>query len=159
VAHLAQINVGRLLAPEGSDVVAEFIAALEPVNALADRAPGFVWRHQSDAGEGHTSPGGTDDELFIINLSVWESYAELHEFMYRTVHNGFLRRRLEWFEPRSGPVTALWWVPAGERPTVDQALARLEHLRRHGPTPEAFSLVRQYDADGRPVGRRGASLA
>ena len=159
MAHLAQINVGRLLAPEGSDVVAEFIAALEPVNALADRAPGFVWRHQSDAGEGHTSPGGDDDELFIINLSVWESYATLHEFMYRTVHNGFLRRRLEWFEPRSGPVTALWWVPEGERPTVDQALARLEHLRRYGPTPEAFSLMRQYDAQGSPVGQRGASLA
>ncbi len=159
MAHLAQINVGRLLAPEGSDVVAEFVAALEPVNAIADAAPGFVWRHRSDAGDGHTSPGGPDDELFIVNLSTWESYAALHEFMYRTDHNGFLRRRLQWFEPRSGPVTALWWVPEGERPTVGHALARLEHLRHHGPTPEAFSLLRQYDADGRPVGRRGASFA
>ena len=159
MAHLAQINVGRLLAPEGSPAVAEFIDALEAVNAIADRAPGFVWRHRSDQGEGHTSPGGDDDELFIVNLSVWESYAALHEFMYGTVHNQFLRRRLEWFEPRSGPVTALWWLPDGEIPTVDQGLARLEHLRRHGPTPEAFSLQRQYDADGHPVGRRGASLA
>jgi hypothetical protein len=156
VAHLAQINVGRLVAPEGSPEVAEFIDALEAVNALADRAPGFVWRHQSDQGEGHTSPGGDDDELFIVNLSVWESYADLHEFMYRTVHNQFLRRRLEWFEPRSGPVTALWWLPEGETPTIDQGLVRLEHLRRHGPMPEAFSLLRQYDADGHPVGRRAA---
>jgi hypothetical protein len=159
VAHLAQINVGRLVAPEGSPEVAEFIAALEPVNALADRAPGFVWRHVSPQGEGHLSPAADDDALFVINLSVWESYAALHEFMYRTLHNGFLRRRLEWFEPHTAPVTALWWVPEGERPTVDQALARLEHLRHHGPMPEAFSLLRQYDADGRPVGRRGASLA
>jgi hypothetical protein len=159
VKHLAQVNVGRLRAPEGSAEVAEFIDALAAVNAVADRAPGFVWRHQSDQGEGHTSPGGSDDELFIINLSVWESYAALHEFIYRTVHNGFLRRRLEWFEPRSGPVTALWWVPEGEQPTVDHALARLERLRQYGPSPDAFSLLRQYDADGRPVGRRGASLA
>ena len=159
MAHLAQINVGRLLAPEGSPVVAEFVDALEAVNAIADGAPGFVWRHQSDQGEGHTSPGGTDDELFIINLTVWESYADLHDFMYRTVHNGFLRRRLQWFEPRSGPVTALWWAPEGELPTVEHGLARLEHLRRYGPTPEAFSLLRQFDADGSPIGRRGASLA
>ena len=159
MAHLAQINVGRLVAPEDSPIVAEFVDALEAVNAIADRAPGFVWRHQSPKGEGHLSPAGEDDALFVINLSVWESYAELHDFMYRTVHNGFLRRRLQWFEPRSGPVTALWWVPEGEIPTVEHALARLEHLRLHGPTPEAFSLLRQYDADGHPVGRRGASLA
>jgi hypothetical protein len=159
VKHLAQVNVGRLRAPEGSAEVAEFIAALEPINAMADRAPGFVWRHKSDQGEGHTSPGGPDDALFIVNLSVWESYAALHEFMYRTAHNGFLRRRLEWFERLPGPVTALWGVAEGERPTVDQALARLERLREHGPSPDAFSLLRQYDAEGRPVGRRGASLA
>jgi hypothetical protein len=128
------------------------------VNALADAAPGFVWRHESDDGPGHTSPGDDDDALFIVNLSVWESYAALHDFVYGTAHNGFLRRRLEWFEVRPGPVNALWWVPEGERPTVDQALVRLEHLRRQGPTPEAFSLARQYDADGRPVGQRGASL-
>jgi hypothetical protein len=157
--HLAQVNVGRLVAPEDSPVVAEFVGALEAVNAVADRAPGFVWRHKSERGEGHLSPAGEDDALFVINLSVWESYAALHEFMYRTAHNAFLRRRLEWFERLSGPVTALWWVPEGERPTVDEALARLERLRQYGPSPDAFSLLRQYDADGRPVGRRGASLA
>ena len=87
MAHLAQINVGRLVAPEDSPVVAEFVDALEAVNAIADKAPGFVWRHQSPKGEGHLSPAGEDDALFVINLWVWESYAELHEFMYRTAHN------------------------------------------------------------------------
>ena len=152
--HLAQVNVGRLRAREGSPEVAEFIAALEPVNALADRSPGFVWRHEAEAGVGHLTPGGADDELFVVNLSVWESYAALHEFTYRSAHSGFLRRRLEWFERPSGPIIAMWWVEEGERPTVDQALARLEHLRTHGPTPRAFSLMRQFDADGRPVRRR-----
>jgi hypothetical protein len=158
VAQLAQINVGRLRAPEGSPEVAEFVAALEPINARADRAPGFVWRHQSPAGEGHLSPGGEDDDLFVVNLSVWESYAALHEFVYRSAHSPFLRRRLEWFERPTAPITALWWVADGERPTVEHALARLEHLRRHGPMPEAFSLLRQYDAEGHPTSRRGASL-
>jgi hypothetical protein len=159
VAHLAQLNVGRLRAPEGSPEVAEFVAALEPVNALADGAPGFVWRHQSPAGEGHLSPGDDNDDLFVVNLSLWESYEALHDFVYRTAHNEFLRRRLEWFEPRSGPVTVLWWVKEGERPTVEQALARLAHLRLHGPTPEGFSVLRQYDADGRPTSRRAAGSA
>jgi Domain of unknown function (DUF3291) len=42
--HPAQINIGRLVAPIGDPQVAEVVAAPEPVNALADRAPGFVWR-------------------------------------------------------------------------------------------------------------------
>jgi hypothetical protein len=154
VAQLAQINVGRLRAPEDSPEVAEFVAALEGVNALADRAPGFVWRHQSPRGEGHLSPGGDDDPQFVVNLSVWESYAALHEFVYRSAHTPFLRRRLEWFERPSGPITALWWVADGEQPTVEDGLARLQHLRIHGPTPRAFSLLRQYDADGRPTSGR-----
>jgi heme-degrading monooxygenase HmoA len=151
--QLAQVNVGRLRAPEGSAVVAEFYAALESINALAERSPGFVWRHMAEAGEGHTTPTG-DDELMVINLSVWETYVDLHAFVYRSAHNAFLRRRLEWFEPMAGPIAALWWVEDGTEPTVEHALARLERLREHGPSPQAFSLLRQYDADGRPVSRR-----
>jgi hypothetical protein len=159
VAHLAQLNVGRLRAPEGSPEVAEFIAALEPVNAIADRSPGFVWRHQSPQGEGHLSPGGEDDDLFVINLSVWETYGDLHAFVYRSAHSAFLRRRLEWFERPTEPITVLWWLAEGTRPTVEEALGRLAHLRRHGPTPEAFSLLRQYDADGRPTSGRALGSA
>jgi hypothetical protein len=152
VLQLAQVNVGRLRAREGSAEVAAFFAGLESVNAVAESSPGFVWRLAADAG--HTYPIGTDDELFVINLSVWESYAPLHQFVYRTLHHGFLLRRREWFERVPSPFTALWWVPVGHEPTVEEAMARLEHLRSHGPTPHAFSLLRQFDADGRPVRRR-----
>jgi hypothetical protein len=155
VKHLAQVNIGRLRAPEGSPVVAEFFAALEPINALAETSPGFVWRLAADAG--HTMPIGADDELLVINLSVWQDYPSLHEFVYRTSHNRFLRRRTEWFERMPSPFSALWWVPAGTHPTVEQAMARLNHLRAHGPTPEAFSPLRQFDANGRPIGRRRGS--
>jgi hypothetical protein len=79
----------------------------------------------------------------------------MHEFVYHNVHNGFLQRRREWFERMPSPFTALWWVPVGHQPTVDEAMARLAHLRDHGPTPEAFSLLRQFDDEGHPVGRRG----
>ena len=156
MAHLAQVNVGRLVAPEGSPEVAEFINALERVNALADRAPGFVWRYRAPDGPGHLIPGGTDDPLFVINLSVWETYADLHAFTYRTAHNHFLRRRREWFTAFDGPYLAMWWIDADARPSVDEALARLEHVRVHGPTPRAFSLLRQFDADGRPIRRARA---
>ena len=153
--HLAQVNVARLRAPEGSPVVAEFFAAVESINALAESSPGFVWRLAGDAG--HTIPAGSEDDLLIINLSVWEDYPSLHAFVYRTQHNHFLRRRQEWFEPMPDAHTALWWVPEGTHPTVEEALARLDHLRTHGPTPHAFSLLRQYDADGRPTSRRSGS--
>jgi hypothetical protein len=149
---LAQVNVGRLRGPEGSPDVADFFAGLERINALAESSPGFVWRLAADAG--HVYPVGTDP-LFVVNLTVWETYAQLHEFVYRTAHNGFLRRRKEWFERMPSPFTALWWVQAGHDPTVDEAMARLDHLRTHGPTPQAFSLLRQFDADGRPVSRPG----
>ena len=150
--HLAQVNVGRLRAAEGDPVVADFFAALEEINALAEASPGFVWRLAADPG--HTMPVGADDELFVINLTVWEDFPSLHAFVYGTAHNAFLRRRQEWFERLSSPPTALWWVPEGTEPTIEEAMARLEHLRTHGPTPEAFSLLRQYDANGRPTSGR-----
>ena len=150
--HLAQVNVGRLRAPGGSPEVADFFDALEEINALAESSPGFVWRLAADPG--HTMPVGADDELFVINLTVWEDYLSLHEFVFRTAHNEFLRRRQEWFERMPAPITALWWVDAGTEPTVEEAMERLERLTTLGPTPQAFSLHRQYDADGHPTSRR-----
>jgi hypothetical protein len=150
--QLAQVNVGRLRAAQGDPVVAEFFASLEEVNALAEASPGFVWRLAADAG--HTMPVGADDELFVINLTVWEDYPSLHGFVFGTAHGSFLHRRQEWFERMPAPFTALWWVPAGTEPTIDEDMTRLDRLRSLGPTPEAFSLQRQYDADGHPTSRR-----
>ena len=46
--QLAQVNVGRLRAPTESPEIAEFVAALDRINALADRSPGFRWRLSAD---------------------------------------------------------------------------------------------------------------
>lgn len=148
--HLAQLNVGRLRAAADSPVVAEFMAALDPINALAEASPGFVWRFQTDEGNA-TAVKAFDDDLLILNMSVWESVEALADYVYRSDHTSFLRRRREWFEKTDIPPVTMWWVPAGHVPTVAEALARMEHLQANGPSPFAFSFRQPYaapDADG-----------
>jgi hypothetical protein len=147
--HLAQLNVARLHEPIDAPATAEFVAALDPINALADAAPGFVWRLQDDSGNA-TSILTTPDPLFIVNMSVWESIEALSDFVYRSDHTPFLRRRREWFEKPSDAFLVLWWVPAGHIPTTDEALDRLETLRTNGPTPEAFTFRKSFSPGGRP---------
>jgi hypothetical protein len=117
----------------------DFVDALDPVNAVADTSDGFVWRLQSDSGNATDVPVLGDDWL-IINMTVWRDTNALTAFMYQGQHRELLARRREWFEKLQEAVTALWWVPAGHRPTVAEAEARLLHLRTHGPTPYAFTL-------------------
>lgn len=142
--HLAQLNVGRLLAPLESETLAGFVAALEPINALADGHPGFVWRLQTDGGDA-TSIRPTDDDLFLINMSVWSSLETLRAFVYTTAHVQVLRQRRAWFEQLATSHMVLWWVPAGHVPTIEEALARLERLRREGPTPAAFTFRAPFE--------------
>jgi hypothetical protein len=137
--HLAQINVGRLLAPIDAPETAAFAEALDPVNALADASPGFVWRLQTDAGNA-TAVRAFEDDTILVNMSVWESPDALNDFVYRSQHTPFLQRRREWFEKPAEAIAALWWVRAGEIPTVAEGVARLEHLRAHGPTAVAFTF-------------------
>jgi len=94
-------------------------------------------------------------DLLVVNVSVWTDYASLHAFVYRSTHGQLLLRRKRWFRPTPQPSTALWWVEPDAHPTVDEALARLALLRANGPTPQAFSLLRQFDAEGRPLRRGG----
>lgn len=143
--HLAQLNVGRLRAPIDDPQIDEFRTNLEPINALAETTPGFVWRLQDEATGDATSIKPFDDELEIVNLTVWESVEALADFTYRTGHVEFLRRRREWFEAPSQPIVCLWWIPEGTLPTVDDALARLDHLRAHGPTPTAFTFRTRFE--------------
>ncbi|OLF17038.1 DUF3291 domain-containing protein [Actinophytocola xanthii] len=151
--QLAQVNIARLRHPLDDPRLAEFTAAMAAVNALAERSPGFVWRHTADGG--HLSAGELlGDPLVVINLSVWADYPYLHEFAYRSQHAHFLRRQARWFAPIARPTTALWWLPAGSRPTPEHALARLTHLRRYGPGPRAFTTRHRFTADGVPVPRR-----
>jgi hypothetical protein len=137
--HLAQLNVGRLRGPEGDPVVADFFANLDRINAVADGSPGFVWRLQTESGNA-TEVRPYEDELIAINLTVWESVDALKDYAYRSEHRSFLTRRREWFEPMADAYLVLWWIPAGSLPTVDEAVERLELLRKEGPSPRAFTF-------------------
>jgi hypothetical protein len=137
--HLAQCNIGRLRAPLDSPVLAGFVSALEPINQLADRSPGFVWRLQTDDGDA-TSIRPFADDMLLVNMSLWESLDALADFTYGTRHRDVMRRRRQWFERLDDAYLVLWWVPAGTVPTVAEAKERLETLRRLGPSPEAFTF-------------------
>lgn len=137
--HLAQVNVGILQAPLDSPQVAGFVEMLAPINALADGAPGFVWRLQTEDGDA-TAIRPFEDDRIMVNLSVWASLEALGEFAFASAHLDVLRRRREWFEKMTEAHLALWWIPAGTIPTVGEARRRLEVLRERGPSPEAFTI-------------------
>ena len=147
--HLAQINVGRILGPIDSAIMAEFVARLDDINALADSAPGFVWRLQTEDGDA-TAIRPFEDDRIIMTMSVWESPAALHDYVYQSGHAEVMRRRREWFSRMAEAFIALWWVPAGHRPSVSEGVERLARLRAEGPSPHAFSFRQQFpppDAD------------
>jgi len=146
IVHLAQVNIARAREPLDAPLLADFIAALAPVNARADVAPGFVWRMQTEDGDATAVRGFGDDPHLIINLTTWESLTAMREFVYRDPgHLAVMRRRREWFG-RIGLHTALWWVSAGHEPSVSEAEDRLEHLRADGPTPYAFTFRTHFAA-------------
>jgi hypothetical protein len=145
--ELAQINVGRLVAPADDPRVQPFFDALDRVNALADASPGFVWRLQGDAGNA-TDIQPTSDPLFIVNMSVWRDPDALFQFVYRSGHTPEMARRREYFERFEGAYQALWWVPAGHRPSIDEGLSRLWRLDRYGPSPYAFTFKSRFAEPG-----------
>jgi hypothetical protein len=144
--HLAQLNIARFKAPMDDPALAGFVAQLDPVNALADAAPGFVWRLQTEEGNA-TSIHAFEDDLLLVNMSVWESIEALADFVYRSPHVAVMRRRREWAERMREAYIVLWWVPAGTTPTVEEAKGRLEHLRENGPGPIAFTFKKRYSPD------------
>ena len=138
------MNIALPLEPVDAPLLAEFVAALDPINVLADAAPGFVWRLQTADGNA-TAIRAFEDERMIVNMSVWETVEDLAGFVYRSGHVAVMRRRREWFE-RLAFHMALWWVPAGHTPTLPEAKERLAHLREHGPTPYAFTFKARFAA-------------
>ena len=137
--HLAQINIGRIVAPIDDPIMAEFVAQLPSVNALADASPGFVWRLQTESGDA-TSIRIYEDDRVAVNMSVWESVDALREFAYKSTHAGVMRDRKRWFEKFDGPYMAMWWIPAGHIPTTAEGKERLDYLREHGDSAYAFSF-------------------
>ncbi|MEO1045793.1 MAG: DUF3291 domain-containing protein [Pseudomonadota bacterium] len=150
--HLAQINIARFAKPKDDPVNADFMNGLDPVNAQAEAAPGFVWRL---VGEGNDavdlSPDASDPRL-AINMSLWTDVEALGAFVYRNPdHLAFMRRRREWME-HMNVYQALWWVPVGHIPTVEEGMARIAKLEKHGPMTEAFTFRQPFPApDGTPA--------
>jgi len=140
---LAQINIGRLVAPPDDPRVADFVNALDEINALAERSPGFVWRLKSDSGNA-LDIRYSEDPLEALNMSVWESVESLLSYAYNSKHVEFFRRRAEWFEKHAKPHYCLWWVPEGHVPTVAEGIERLEHYREHGATEYAFWFSQRF---------------
>ncbi len=144
--HIAQVNIGRIKGLLDGPVMAGFMSRLDEINALADRTPGFVWRLQTSEGNA-TYFRPYDDDRVLLNMSVWETIEALRDYVYRTAHAELLRQRQEWFEKFSGTYAALWWVPVGHIPGIDEAKKRLAYLDKHGPSQFAFNFKTVFSPD------------
>jgi hypothetical protein len=154
--QLAQVNIGRARGETTDPVMAGFMARLADINALAERSPGFVWRLQTEDGDA-TAVRPYDDPRIMINLSVWDGLSSLRSYVYRSDHASVMRQRREWFERFERVYVALWWVPAGHRPSVAEAVERLALLEAHGPTALAFTFAQPFGPDGSPLPREGVT--
>ena len=150
--HLAENNLAWMRYPFEDPRMTGMRDEIDRINRLGDRSPGFVWRFETPAGDA-TDVRVLDDPRILFNLTIWETVEDLRRYVYRTEHVEFFRRRREWFLPPPNEPVALWWVPEGERPDVDEAMARIERLWRDGPSPEAFTLKQVYEPDGAPAAR------
>lgn len=145
--HLAQVNIARAIAPLEDPVMSGFVDQLDHINALADKSPGFVWRLQTEEG-GATSIQVYPDERIIVNLSVWDSLESLKDFVYSGEHLEILKQKKSWFEKMSVPTLALWWVPAGHKPTEEEAKKALDTLAEQGPGQEVFTFSKPVALPG-----------
>lgn len=148
--ELAQLNIGIIRGPIDSPVMAEFVANLARINAIAEASPGFVWRLQTEEGDA-TAIRPFDDPNQLVNMSVWRDADSLRRFVYRSAHADILKRRREWFERMSEAIMVLWWVPRGHRPSVEEAIERLTLLRAQGATPEAFTFRQTFPPPDAPA--------
>jgi hypothetical protein len=143
--HLAQVNIARALAPLDDPIMQGFVEQLDHVNRLAENSTGFIWRRQSDKGDA-TTIAYSDDERVIVNMSVWDSIESLEKFAYSGDHLAVLRQKKNWFERPTAPILALWWIPAGTEPTIDDAKAALQSLQERGPSVQAFTFAKRFPA-------------
>jgi len=141
--QLAQLNIAHLKEPLDSELLVDFVANLDSINALAEQSPGFLWR-LIDADADDLPNFGFDSE-YIVNLSVWDSIESLHDFVYRSAHLDVMRRKNEWFEQMPRAHMVLWWLPVGDRPGPADVMAKLDHLQKCGPTPTAFTFRQAFE--------------
>jgi hypothetical protein len=145
--HLAQINIGRILAPLDSPIMAGFVNNLDRINALAESSPGFVWRLVGE-GNNATDLRPFEDDTILVNMSVWETFEDLKAYVYKSDHTEFIRWRKEWFTQFEKMHMCLWWVREGHIPTPREAKERLDHYWAHGESAYAFTFRSPYPAPG-----------
>lgn len=146
--HLAQINVARFRRPQADPANADFMSALDHVNAMADASPGFVWRLVGDGGDATDLVPDAGDPNLIVNMSVWTDLEALSDFVYRQPdHLAVMRRRRDWFD-KMDAFMALWWVPAGHRPSIPEGITKIALLAERGPNAEAFTFRDSFPAPG-----------
>lgn len=141
--HLAQVNVAKARAPLDDPLMQGFVEQLDHINALAERSPGFVWRLKDEAGDA-TAIQLFGDPSIIVNLSVWQSLEALKTYVYQGDHLKVLRDRKQWFEKLAIPHLALWWIPAGQVPTLEEARRALLCMDAHGSSERAFTFARPF---------------
>jgi len=148
--ELAQLNIGIFRAPIDSPEMAEFVANLDRINALAEQSPGFVWRLQTEEGNATAIRPFPDQDNVAVNLSVWSDVEALNQFVFRSAHVEIMRRRREWFERMGEAYMVLWWVRKGHKPSIAEAITRLEILRARGPTAETFTFRQAFPPPDAP---------
>ena len=144
--HLAQVNIGKILAPMDSPIMAEFKNNLDRINALAEASEGFVWRLKEENNNA-TSIKVFEDDFMLINMSVWKDFDSLYKYVYESAHMEYLKNRKAWFERLTEKYMALWWIPAGHIPTPAEAIERLDHIRKQGETAFAFGFKKRFTAE------------
>jgi len=145
IMHLAQLNIAKTKYALDAPQIKEFVDNLAPINNLAESSDGFIWRLKDESGDA-TNIEAFSDPAIIVNMSVWDSTDALKNFMFRTHHRDFLRRKKEWFRDIPEDSYVLWWIPIGHTPTLEEALEKLEYLRSHGDTPNAFTFKSNFTA-------------
>lgn len=141
--HLAQLNIARMRYPLDDPRMQAFVDRLDAINALADSAPGFVWRLQTADGDATAIDFFGADTL--VNMSVWQDVESLRDYAFRSEHKQVLASRQEWFERMQDAYAVLWWIPAGTTPSLEQARERLDSLRERGPGTFAFSFRQLFE--------------
>lgn len=144
--HLAQLNIAKAKYSLDAAEIKDFVDNLEPINALAESSDGFIWRLKDENGDA-TNIEAFDDPNIIVNMSVWDSVDALKNFMFRTHHKDFMRRKKEWFHKLPEDSYVLWWVPQGHIPSLQEGIEKLNHIREYGDTPEAFSFKSNFNAE------------
>jgi hypothetical protein len=142
--HIAEINIAKMKGVDINDpIMKEFMENLDRVNEIAESSEGFVWRLKDESNNA-TNLNPYEDEQILINVSVWGSIEQLENFMYKTFHSDFLKRRKEWFLAYGTAHTAMWWVPAGHLPSLQEAVDKLEYLQKHGASLESFDFRNKF---------------